>query len=76
MSCLVKVNLQGNYNIFTARYADDLTAAGAIDQLNKWCDELCRVDPKPGYYSEGIELCLVIRKYAEERTKSIFKHII
>ena len=72
----MEVNLLGNYNILTATYADDLTAAGAIDQRNKWCDELCRVGPKPGYYSEGIELWLVIRKYGEEYTKSIFKHTI
>ena len=32
---LVEISLQGNYNTFTAAYADDLTAAGPIDQLYK-----------------------------------------
>ena len=40
---LVEISLQGNYNIFTATYADDLTAARPIDQLKKWWDELCKL---------------------------------
>ena len=33
---LVEISLQGNYNTFTAVYADGLTAARPIDQLKKW----------------------------------------
>ena len=50
---LVEISLQGNYNTFTTTFADNLTAAGQIDQLKKWLDELCRIGPKFGYYPEG-----------------------
>ena len=33
---LVETRLQRNCNTFTAAYADDLTAAGPIDQLKKY----------------------------------------
>ena len=58
----VEIRLQGNYNTFTAAYADDLTAVEPIDQLKKWWDELCRLVPKFCYYPEGSKSLLVIRK--------------
>ena len=70
---LVKISLQGTYNIFTVAYADDSTAAGPIDQLKKWWNELYRVGSKYGYYLEEIKSWLVIRKTAEEHVEFICK---
>lgn len=50
---LVESSLQGNCNTFTAAYANELIAAGLIDQLMKWWDELYRLCPKFSYYPEG-----------------------
>ena len=47
---LVEISLQRNCNTFTTAYANDLTAAGPIDKLKKWWDELCRLGPKLDYY--------------------------
>ena len=71
---LMEISLQGNYNTFTAAYADDLTATGPIHQLNKWWDKLYRLGSIFGYYPERSKSWLVIRKNAEERAESIFKH--
>ena len=46
---LVEPSLQGNCNTFAAAYANELTAAGLIDQLMKWWDELYRLCPKFSY---------------------------
>ena len=59
---LMEISLQVNYHTFTTAYADDLNAAGPIDQFKKWRDELCRLGPKFGYHSEGSKSWLVIRK--------------
>ena len=37
----------------TAAYADDVTAAGKIIQLNNWWKTLCMLGPKFGYYPEA-----------------------
>lgn len=74
ISMLVKISLQGTCNIFTVAYADDSTAAGLIDQLTKWWNELYRVGSKYGYYQEEIKSWLVIRKTAEEHAEFICKH--
>ena len=50
---LVEISLQKIYNIFTAAYVDYLTAAGPVDQLQKWWDEIWRLGPRFGYYPEG-----------------------
>ena len=52
-----------------------MTAAGPIDQLKKWWDELRRLGPKFGFYPEGCKSWLVIRKTAKGRAESIFKLI-
>ena len=46
-------SLHKSYNTFTAVYADDLTAAGPVDQLKKWWNQLCRHDSKFSYFPEG-----------------------
>ena len=68
-------SLHKSYNTFTAVYADDLTAAGPVDQLKKWWNQLCKRDSKFSYFPEGNKAWLVIRKNEEERVKSIFKQI-
>ena len=50
---LVEISLQKIYNIFTAAYVDHLTAAGPVDQLQKWWGEIWRLVPRFGYYPEG-----------------------
>ena len=71
---LVEISLQGNYNTLTTACADELNIARPISQLKKWRNELCKLGPKFGYYSDGINSRLVTRKNTVERAECIFKH--
>ena len=71
---LVEISLQRNNNAFTAAYNDDLTAAGPIDQLKKWRDELRRLSSKFGYYPERSKSWLLIKKCRRTRRIHLLTH--
>ena len=64
---LVEIRMQDNRHTKTAAYADDLTAAGPIDQIRIWWNTLCSFGPKFGYFPEGIKSWIIVRENAKER---------
>ena len=48
--------------------ADDLNAAGQIDQLEKWWDELYRLGPQFGYYPEVSKFWLMQNNWIHLQT--------
>ena len=73
---LAETSLQQSYNTFIAAYADDLNAAGPIDQLrNGGMNYVMQNWSKICYYPEWSKSWLVTWKTAGERAEFIFKHV-
>ena len=53
-------------------YAEDVSAAGKLDNLRKWWDTLTIIGPNFGYYPEPTKTWLVFRPYASQQTNEMF----
>jgi hypothetical protein len=59
-----------------AAYADDLAAAGNIDDIKFFWKQLCRLGPKFGYYPEASKTWLIVKDKHLEKAKKSSKTVI
>ena len=55
-----------------AAYADDLTAAGIVKGIKYWWEQLCKLDPKFGYFPEATKSWLIVEVNTEDKATEIF----
>jgi hypothetical protein len=53
-------------------FADDASAAAALDSLKRWWDKLVNIGPKFGYYVNPIKSWLVVKEELREKAERIF----
>ena len=70
---LVNASLTKNHATVSAGFADDLTAAGKIDELLFWWKKLCSLGHDFGYYPEAIKSWLIAKQRFETVARNIFR---
>ena len=53
-------------------FADDITAAGKIDGLRKWWDELTTISPPFGYFPKPSKSWLIVKPERYDEAVAIF----
>ena len=70
---LVEASVAQNHATISAGFADDLTAAGKIDELLFWWKKLCSLGPDFGYYPEATKSWLITKQRFETVARNTFR---
>ena len=70
---LVEASVAKDHTTISAGFADDLTAAGKINELLFWWKQLCWIGPDFGYFPEATKSWLIVKERYLSTAKEIFK---
>ena len=55
-------------------YADDSSAAGQLEEMKTWWEELCQTGPNYGYFPLPKKTVLIVKPEHNERAQKIFEN--
>lgn len=70
---LINTMEEQKYDIKIVAYADDITGAGKLDELQNWWSALNIYGPKFGYNPQGQKSWLIVKQAHEQKAQTIFK---